>query len=187
MAEAATPPVYRMVSNEKQEGFNIDHTYCIALFTQNEPLHQLDGRITQHAMDTGKDFDCNCCKMLSIKVKHLKDKLAVLLAQQEKKEISQACIQTDLIAVTTQNLNKRLMSKYEQALKEIHKWKVQCKTLQKLKSEPSATQTKEADVDSRREVDKIYCQLAACCTERDQYKSEVYYCLDVVDGNAYIL
>ncbi|XP_072254382.1 MORC family CW-type zinc finger protein 3-like [Pyxicephalus adspersus] len=159
---------------------NNDYSYCNGTPAQNEHIH-VNNQSSVPAVDYEKDFYRRHCEVLSVKVKHLEDQLAVALGQQVKKETSQACIQTDTVSAPTQDKSsKLLLSQYEQALKEVHRLKVLCKTLQTIKTEPGASQVNEAEVNSSSEVDEmaiqldgVFRQLDACCGERDQYKSEV--------------
>ncbi|XP_018416989.1 PREDICTED: MORC family CW-type zinc finger protein 3 [Nanorana parkeri] len=193
---AATTQTDRGVTNIKQEADSNgcanfqasqkvpnhkDYSYCNGTATQNELLHHANHQSSVPAVDFEKDYYRKYCDELSEKVKHLEDQLAVALGQQVKKETSQACIQTNPVPEPTQDKSsKQLVSQYEQALKEVHRLKGLCSTLQAIKSEPGASQVNDAEVNNASEVDEmaiqldgVFRQLEACCSERDQYKSEV--------------
>ncbi|XP_075449903.1 MORC family CW-type zinc finger protein 3 isoform X3 [Ascaphus truei] len=114
-------------------------------------------------------------------LKRLNEAVTDMRHKDVKKEASHQMTQTD---ANPSNINgdsqKQLVGQYEQALKEINKLRVQCKTLEKLKSESGTCTTQKDDDNSSSEVDEIavqldgvFRQLDACCTERDQYKSEI--------------
>ncbi|KAM5180801.1 MORC family CW-type zinc finger protein 3 [Mantella aurantiaca] len=190
---AATTQTDRGVTSIKQEadsnGYshfqasqqvpNNDYSYCNGTTAQDE-LHHANHQSSAPGVDFEKDYYRKHCEELSAKVKDLQDRLAAALGQQVKKETSQACIQTDPVPWATQDKSsKQMVSQYEQALKEVHRLKVLCNTLQAMKSEPGASQV-EAEVDNTSEVDEmavqldgVFRQLDACCGERDQYKTEV--------------
>ncbi|XP_040194885.1 MORC family CW-type zinc finger protein 3-like isoform X1 [Rana temporaria] len=150
---------------------NTDYSYCNGTTTQDGSHHVNP--------QSSEDYYHKQCDELSAKVKHLQDQLAEALGQQVKKETSQACFQTD--PLPTQDMSsKQMVANYEQALKEVHRLKVLCNTLQSMKSEPGASQVNEADANAQSEVDDmaiqldgVFRQLDSCCTERDQYKTEI--------------
>lgn len=155
---------------------NTDYSYCNGTTTQDGSHHVNP--------QSSEDYYHKQCDELSAKVKRLQDQLAEALGQQVKKETSQACIQTD--PLPTQDMSsKQMVANYEQALKEVHRLKVLCNTLQSMKSEPGASQINEAEANAQSEVDDmaiqldgVFRQLDSCCTERDQYKTEVSFSLN---------
>ncbi|XP_068126563.1 MORC family CW-type zinc finger protein 3 [Hyperolius riggenbachi] len=155
---------------------NNDYSYCNGTTSQVEHFNQVSHHSPMSSGFADGDYYRKHCEELSLQVKQLEQQLALQFSHQVKRETSQACIQTDSTPLQDQS-TKQLVSRYENALKEIHRLKIQCTTLQKLKSEPSTVQVVEEDTSEVDEMaiqlDGVFRQLDACCTERDQYKSEV--------------
>ncbi|XP_053561919.1 MORC family CW-type zinc finger protein 3 [Bombina bombina] len=141
------------------------------------PSHQSPA----HTAVQGKVNYKKLCEDLKVKMRGLEEQLTEMQNKEVKKEVSHQSIQTEEYPLNINGTQtKQLASLYEQALKEINRLKVQCETLQKLKSEDDAKGLKAAADNSESQVDEmavqldtVFRQLDASCTERDQYKKEV--------------
>ncbi|KAM9319591.1 LOW QUALITY PROTEIN: MORC family CW-type zinc finger protein 3 [Gastrophryne carolinensis] len=148
-----------------------NNNYCNGTATQSEALLQI-------GPDSTVDYPKHC-EELRLKVKQLENQLTMTLGQHVKRETSQACIQTDPTPEPVQDISsKQMVSRYEQALKEIHKLKTLCNTLQAMKSEPHSVPVNEVnnsdEVDEMAiQLDGVFRQLEASCAERDEYKAQI--------------
>ncbi|XP_063812611.1 MORC family CW-type zinc finger protein 3 isoform X2 [Pseudophryne corroboree] len=196
MVSAATQTARPLIAVKKEEDstnyadFQDSHqvpnevvsSQCNGTTAHVEPTHQANSRHGHtSAVDHEKEYYKKSCEELSTKMKLLEDQLAETLSQQVKKEPTDQWTQADLAPKDLhENSTKLLMSQYEQALKEIHRLKTLCNTLQDLKSEHRDAAVKEGKDDSANEVDEmalqldgVFRQLDACTTERDQCKTEI--------------
>nr|XP_033805485.1 MORC family CW-type zinc finger protein 3 [Geotrypetes seraphini] len=124
------------------------------------------------------------CDMLTVDMKRLEQQLVEMHNKYVKKEF---CHQTTETDPSLENMSENCAAKmeemtslYEQAMKEIESVKIQCATLQNLKSECSKcalNQNGEANNheihDMAVQLDNVFRQLDACTVEKDRYKNEV--------------
>ncbi|XP_030058073.1 MORC family CW-type zinc finger protein 3 [Microcaecilia unicolor] len=135
-------------------------------------------------VDQERDSYRTRCDMLTMDMKRLEQQLVEMHNKYVKKEFCHQATETDQsLENMSENCVARLgemTSLYEQATKEIESVKMQCTTLQNLKSECSKcalnqngeTNNHEMD-DMAVQLDNVFRQLDACTVEKDRYKSEV--------------
>ncbi|CAN2387567.1 zinc ion binding [Pristimantis euphronides] len=114
-----------------------------------------------------KEYYKKRCEELSNKLRRLEE----TRSQQVKIETSHQQIQTE-------GCFGDLVSKYDQALKEIGRLNIISKKLQELKSESSSSLVCEIDStseinDMAIQLDDVFRRFDSCSAERDQYKTEI--------------
>uniref|UniRef100_A0A8C5PB05 MORC family CW-type zinc finger 3 n=1 Tax=Leptobrachium leishanense TaxID=445787 RepID=A0A8C5PB05_9ANUR len=131
-----------------------------------------------HAMDHESEHYRRRCELLEQAVQQLQDELQEIKNKNVKTEVSNQFTQTEPgTPCEPANSSRQLVTQYEQALKEVNRLKVQCDTLQQLKSEQDTRLERgvkdSSDLeDMAAQLEGVVIQLDACTTELEERKCQ---------------
>ncbi|XP_029459345.1 MORC family CW-type zinc finger protein 3 isoform X2 [Rhinatrema bivittatum] len=168
-----------VAASERQQNM-IDSTHS-ALDTTAE-VYELEKQLL--LVDQERDNYRTRCDMLTLDMKRLEQQLVEMHNKYVKKEFCNQATETDpsleKVAGSDVAQLEEMTSLYEQAMKEVESLKMQCATLQNLKSECSKCASNQNGENNNHDIDEmavqldnVFRQLDACTIEKDRYKSEI--------------